>query len=140
MLIQVRLASETAKELKEERSAGGDVAAMKNEIHKMEIRLSHLRKAQENMIRDMEFCVARRDVIMDGAMAREKRNPKGLHNQRVVFEKRMNDQKLKIKQMTKVIIYIYIYIYIYKKKKNVIKFYRSFKNGKLLLPSQKLLQ
>lgn len=96
------MVSETAKELKEERCAGGDVAAMKSEIHKMEMRLSQLRKFQEKIIRDMEFCVARRDVIMDGAMAREKRNPKGLHNQRVVFEKRMNDQKMKIKQMTKV--------------------------------------
>ena len=105
LILQVQLAFESNKSFKEERSGGGDVAIMKNEIHKMEIRLSHLRKVQEKLIQDMEFCISRRDVIMDGAFAKEKKNPKGIHNQRMVLRKRLDDQKVKIKQMAKVSVY-----------------------------------
>lgn len=50
----------------------------------------------------MEHCVSRRDAIVDGAMAKEKRNIKGQHNQRTVFKKRLDDQRLKIKQIARV--------------------------------------
>ncbi|XP_033214264.1 coiled-coil domain-containing protein 40 isoform X2 [Belonocnema kinseyi] len=98
---KVQLAFETSKSFKEERSAGGDVAIMKSEIHKMEMRLSHLKKVQEKLIHDMEFCISRRDVIMDGALAKEMKNPKGVHNQRVILHKRLDDRKVKIKQIAK---------------------------------------
>ncbi|XP_011298593.1 coiled-coil domain-containing protein 40 [Fopius arisanus] len=98
---KMKLAAETLKIIKEERSTGGDIAMMKSEIHKMEMRLSHLRKAQEKMIRDMEHCVARREVIIDGALTKEKKNPKGIHNKKVIMQKRMDDRKMKIKQVTK---------------------------------------
>lgn len=75
---------------------------MKNEIHKMEMRLSYLRKAQEKLVQDMEYCISRRDNIIDEAMAREKKNPKSQHNQRIVLRKRLDDQKMKIKHMHKV--------------------------------------
>jgi len=93
---------ETIKKLKDERSNGGDIAAMKSEIHKMEMRLSHLRRVQEKLIHDMEFCVTRRDIILDKVMSKLKKDPKGQHNQKVIFSKRLADQKLKIKQITKV--------------------------------------
>lgn len=102
---QVQLAFETSKSFKEDRSAGGDVALMKSEIHKMEMRLSHLRKVQEKLIHDMDFCISRRDVIMDGALAKEKKNPKGVHNQRVILRKRLDDRKVKIKQIANVSFY-----------------------------------
>ncbi|XP_058799375.1 coiled-coil domain-containing protein 40 [Phymastichus coffea] len=98
---KVHLASETTKSYKEERNAGGDIALMKSEIHKMEMRLSYLRKAQEKLVQDMEFCISRRDNIIDEAMAREKKNPKSQHNQRIVLRKRLDDQKMKIKQINK---------------------------------------
>ncbi|XP_014210588.1 coiled-coil domain-containing protein 40, partial [Copidosoma floridanum] len=98
---KVQLANETNKSYKEERNAGGDIAMMKSEIHKMEMRLSYLRKAQEKLIQDMEFCVSRRDNIIDEAVAREKKNPKNQHNQRMVLRKRLDDQKTKIKQLLK---------------------------------------
>lgn len=75
---------------------------MKSEIHKMEIRLSHLKKVQEKLIMDMEFCITRRDIILNGAIAKEKRNPRGMHNQRFILRKRLDDQKTKIKQIAKV--------------------------------------
>ncbi|XP_012273583.1 coiled-coil domain-containing protein 40 [Orussus abietinus] len=98
---KVQLAQETSKTLKEERGNGGDVATMKSEIHKMEMRLTHLRKVQEKLIQDMEFCVMRRDVIVDEAMAKEKKNPKGVHNRRIVIRKRLEDQKKRLKQILK---------------------------------------
>ncbi|XP_016844861.1 coiled-coil domain-containing protein 40-like isoform X2 [Nasonia vitripennis] len=98
---KVQLANETNKSYKEERNTGGDIAMMKSEIHKMEMRLSYLRKAQEKLVQDMEFCISRRDNIIDEAMAREKKNPKSQHNQRIVLRKRLDDQKAKIKQITK---------------------------------------
>ncbi|XP_063980337.1 coiled-coil domain-containing protein 40 [Diachasmimorpha longicaudata] len=98
---KMKLAAETSKIVKEERSSGGDIGIMKSEIHKMEMRLLHLRKAQEKMIRDMEYCIARREVIIDGALAREKKNPKGIHNKRVIMQKRLDDRRMKIKQVMK---------------------------------------
>ncbi|KYN01618.1 Coiled-coil domain-containing protein 40, partial [Cyphomyrmex costatus] len=98
---KVKLMQETMKKMKEERSNGGDISAMKSEIHKMEMRLSHLRRVQEKLIHDMEFCVARRDIILDKVMSKLKRDPKGQHNQKVIFRKRLADQKLKIKQIVK---------------------------------------
>ncbi|XP_012268541.2 coiled-coil domain-containing protein 40 [Athalia rosae] len=98
---KVQLAQETNKNIKDEQGCFGDVGIMKSEIQRMQIRLSHLRKAQEKLVLDMEHCVSRRDAIVDGAMAKEKRNPKGQHNQRMIFRKRLDDQRLKIKQVTK---------------------------------------
>ncbi|XP_070155282.1 coiled-coil domain-containing protein 40 [Polyergus mexicanus] len=98
---KVQLMQETMKKLRDERSSGGDIAVMKSEIHKMEMRLSHLRRVQEKLIHDMEFCVARRDIILDKVMSKFKKDPKGQHNQKVIFCKRLADQKLKIKQIAK---------------------------------------
>jgi hypothetical protein len=81
---------------------------MKSEIHKMEIRFSYLQKAQEKLVQDMEFCISRRDNIMDQALAKEKRNPKNQHNQRIVFRKRLEDQKTKVKQISKVILLLFL--------------------------------
>ncbi|XP_014468728.1 PREDICTED: coiled-coil domain-containing protein 40-like [Dinoponera quadriceps] len=97
---KMQLMQETIKNLRDERS-NGDIAVMKSEIHKMEMRLSHLRRAQEKLIHDMEFCVARRDVMLDKVMGKFKKDPKGQHNQKVIFYKRLADQKLKIKQIMK---------------------------------------
>ncbi|CAL1681447.1 unnamed protein product [Lasius platythorax] len=98
---KVQLMQEMMKKLRDERSSGGDIAVMKSEIHKMEMRLSHLRRIQEKLIHDMEFCVARRDIILDKVMSKFKKDPKGQHNQKVIFCKRLADQKLKIKQIAK---------------------------------------
>ncbi|KAL6264767.1 hypothetical protein P5V15_004865 [Pogonomyrmex californicus] len=98
---KVQLLQETMKKMRDERSSDGDITAMKSEIHKMEMRLSHLRRAQEKLIQDMEFCVARRDIILDKVMGKFKKDPKGQHNQKVIFCKRLADQKLKIKQIVK---------------------------------------
>ncbi|XP_018059753.1 PREDICTED: coiled-coil domain-containing protein 40 [Atta colombica] len=98
---KVKLMQEAMKKLKDDHSDGGDITVMKSEIHKMEMRLLHLRRVQEKLIHDMEFCIARRDIILDKVMSKLKRDPKGQHNQKVIFRKRLADQKLKIKQIVK---------------------------------------
>lgn len=100
--LQLQLMQETVKKVKDERSSG-DIAMMKNEIHKMEMRLSHLRRVQEKLIHDMEFCVTRREMIVDRVTSKLKRDPKCQHNQKVIFCKRLADQRLKIRQIIKVI-------------------------------------
>ena len=104
------------KKLKDDHSDGGDITVMKSEIHKMEMRLLHLRRVQEKLIHDMEVCIARRDIILDKVMSKLKRDPKGQHNQKVIFRKRLADQKLKIKQIVKVnptyIKYSFILLYL----------------------------
>lgn len=104
---KVKLAAETTKVIKEEHNPGGDVAVMKSEIHKMEMRLSYLKKVQEKMIKDMEHCVSRREMIMDVAIAKDKKNPRGIHNREVMFEKRMDARRLKIKQIKRVINFLF---------------------------------
>ncbi|XP_015177941.1 PREDICTED: coiled-coil domain-containing protein 40 isoform X2 [Polistes dominula] len=98
---KVQIMQETSKEIKSERSSGGDIAVMKSEIHRMEMRLSHLKRAQEKLINDMEFCVGRRDVILNKVMGKLKKNPNEQQNQKIVFTKRIKEQKLKIKQILK---------------------------------------
>lgn len=97
------MASEASKIFKEERKGGGDIGMMKSEIHKMEMRLSQLKKFQHKLIQDMEFCIGRREHILDRVTAEEKRNPKTEHNRRIIVQKRLDDQRIRIKQMNKVI-------------------------------------
>ncbi|XP_072882258.1 coiled-coil domain-containing protein 40 isoform X1 [Hemitrygon akajei] len=54
----------------------GEIRAMKTEIHRMEIRYSQLMKQQEQMIRDMEAAVSRRDTILTRGEAQAKLDKK----------------------------------------------------------------
>ncbi|CAK9822119.1 Coiled-coil domain-containing protein 40 [Anthophora retusa] len=98
---KVQLIQDTIKKIKEEQSAGG-IASMKSEIHRMEIRLFHLKKIQEKLIHDMNLCITRRDIIVNKVLDKNKKNPKVKHNERVVMHKRLSDQKMKIKQLQKI--------------------------------------
>ncbi|CAL7949018.1 unnamed protein product [Xylocopa violacea] len=98
---KIQLMQDTIKNVKEEQTAGG-IALMKSEIHKMEMRLSYLRKIQEKLIRDMDLCIARRDIIVDKMFSKLKRNPKVKHNEKTVMHKRLSDQRTKIKQLLKI--------------------------------------
>ncbi|KZC09343.1 Coiled-coil domain-containing protein 40 [Dufourea novaeangliae] len=97
---KVQLVQETVKKIKEERTAGG-IASMKSEIHKMEMRLSYLKKIQEKLVHDMELCVTRRDVIFNKVLSKFNKNPKERHNEKVVMHKRLSDKRTKIKHVLK---------------------------------------
>ncbi|KOC66739.1 Coiled-coil domain-containing protein 40 [Habropoda laboriosa] len=98
---KVQLMQDTVKKIKEEQSVGG-IASMKSEIHRMEIRLFHLKKIQEKLIHDMNLCITRREIIVNKVFDKLKKNPKVKHNERVVMHKRLSDQRIKIKQLQKI--------------------------------------
>ncbi|XP_033205654.1 lethal (2) 41Ab isoform X1 [Bombus vancouverensis nearcticus] len=98
---KVQLIQDTIKNVKEEQNTGS-IASMKSEIHRMEMRLSYLKKIQEKLIHDMNLCITRRDIIVDKVFGRLKRNSKVKHNEKVVMHKRLSDQRAKIKQLLKI--------------------------------------
>lgn len=98
---KVQLMQETVQKVKEEHSTG-DIALMKSEIHRMETRLSYLKKIQEKLIHDMDLCVTRRDVMIDKVLGKLSKNPKGKHNKKVSIYKRLSGLQAKIKQLSKV--------------------------------------
>ena len=56
-------------------SNGFEIVAMKKEIHRMELRYEQLRKRQEEMIKDMERSVFKRETIQLKYLPKvEKRN------------------------------------------------------------------
>ncbi|XP_068084309.1 coiled-coil domain-containing protein 40 [Anabrus simplex] len=96
---KLQMAVETKQTLERERSKEGEIGAMKSEIHRMQVRFSQLCRAQDKLIQDLEHCVWRRDAIVDGAEAREKKSVRGAHNTRVRLLKKMEDLRIKIKQV-----------------------------------------
>nr|XP_012143520.1 PREDICTED: coiled-coil domain-containing protein 40-like [Megachile rotundata] len=98
---KVQLMQETVQKVKEEHSTG-DIALMKSEIHRMETRLSYLKKIQEKLIHDMDLCVTRRDVMIDKVLGKLKKNPKEKHNKKVSIYKRLSGLQAKIRQLSKV--------------------------------------
>ncbi|XP_072098082.1 coiled-coil domain-containing protein 40 isoform X2 [Mobula birostris] len=68
---KIQLAKE-AKSAVDSEVGQGEIRAMKTEIHRMEIRYSQLMKQQEQMIRDMEAAVLRRDTILTRGEAQAK--------------------------------------------------------------------
>lgn len=104
-ITKVQLMQETVKKIKDDRSAGG-TASMRVEIHRMETRLSYLKRIQEKLVHDMELCVVRRSIIVDRVIGKLKKNPKERHNEKVVIHKRLTNQRAKIKQLLKVRIHV----------------------------------
>ncbi|KAK9304280.1 hypothetical protein QLX08_004277 [Tetragonisca angustula] len=98
---KVQLIQNTIKDIKEAQNTG-NIASMKSEIHRMEMRLSYLKKIQEKLIHDMNLCVTRRNIIVDKVFGKLKRNSKVKHNEKIVMHKRLSDQRAKIKQLSKI--------------------------------------
>ncbi|KAK6170441.1 hypothetical protein SNE40_018834 [Patella caerulea] len=73
----------------------GEVAAMKSEIHRMQVRYSQLMKQQEKMIQEMEKAVSRRDTIVTRGDAQTKMKSKPLT--KGTFERQMAETRKKIK-------------------------------------------
>lgn len=92
-----KLADETRRYRKEETAAASEIGIMKAEIHRMEVRLGQLRRAQDKLVADMESCVQHRDHIFDGANLRGKM-PDNKTKTRFTIQHRLNDLKNKYKQ------------------------------------------
>ncbi|KAK9508650.1 hypothetical protein O3M35_006161 [Rhynocoris fuscipes] len=70
---KIQLATREKNRFQQEMQSSGEIGAMRSEIHRMEIRLSQLKKAQDKIMTDLEHCISRRDSIIDAAEARETR-------------------------------------------------------------------
>ncbi|XP_070140331.1 coiled-coil domain-containing protein 40 [Drosophila kikkawai] len=66
-----KLLEETIKWSKSERSLDGELGVMKTEIHRMNIRYSQLKRAQERLVQDLEHCVMHREQIFVSATTKE---------------------------------------------------------------------
>ncbi|XP_049802004.1 coiled-coil domain-containing protein 40 [Schistocerca nitens] len=95
---KVQMALETKHNIRMEKGTEGEIGAMKNEIHRMQVRYTQLCHAQEKLVQDLEHCVTRREAIVNGAIAKEKRSTRAIHNTKVSFQKKLDDLRSKIKQ------------------------------------------
>ncbi|XP_034472838.1 coiled-coil domain-containing protein 40 [Drosophila innubila] len=66
-----KLIEETIDWTKTEKSLNGEIGAMKIEIHRMNIRFSQLKRAQEKLVQDLEHCVMHREQIFVNATVKE---------------------------------------------------------------------
>ncbi|KAH8245656.1 hypothetical protein KR038_010818 [Drosophila bunnanda] len=67
-----KLLEETIQWSKSERSIDGETGVMKTEIHRMNIRYSQLKRAQERLVQDLEHCVMHREQIFVNATTKER--------------------------------------------------------------------
>ncbi|CAH1155012.1 unnamed protein product [Phaedon cochleariae] len=93
------MAREALGLMKNERSAGGEVDNMKLEIHRMEVIYGQLKKAQEKLLKDLEYCLSRRNSIYMTSEARQKRNGPKEDRTRFNYQRKMDNLRNKMKQM-----------------------------------------
>ncbi|XP_026284357.1 coiled-coil domain-containing protein 40 [Frankliniella occidentalis] len=97
---KILLATETKQMNEEDNKANGELGQMKVEIHRMDVRFSHLRKVQETLVKDLEHCIMRRESLLNEADAREKRSTgcSGSTSNRIVFERKLENLSSRKKQ------------------------------------------
>lgn len=93
-----KMAVDTRRFRQKEFASASEIGTMKSEIHRMEVRLAQLRRAQEKLVQDMDNCVMHRDHIFDGANMRGKM-PEAKTRSRFTIQHRLNDMKNKYKQV-----------------------------------------
>ncbi|XP_057668846.1 coiled-coil domain-containing protein 40-like isoform X2 [Diorhabda carinulata] len=96
------IAKETLATLKEAKGTGGELSSMKLEIHKMEVILGQLKKAQDKLLKDLEHCICRRENIFFTSQAIQskdcsKRSDPG-EKIRMNFARKLDNIKNQIKQ------------------------------------------
>ncbi|XP_018330107.1 coiled-coil domain-containing protein 40 isoform X2 [Agrilus planipennis] len=89
------------KQIKEEQAEGGEVGTMKFEIHRMQVRLGQLKKAQDKLLHDLQHCLSRREAIVNTAEAREKRTKGAVDQTRMNFERKLEETRLRHKEIQK---------------------------------------
>ncbi|KRK05119.1 uncharacterized protein Dyak_GE11326 [Drosophila yakuba] len=84
-----KMLEETIKWAKKERSVKGEIGLMKTEIHRMNIRYSQLKRAQESLVLDLEHCVMHREQIFVNASVKEHLQTK--------FKQRKNASQIQVR-------------------------------------------
>lgn len=93
-----KMVEEAKRENNAEYAKSGEINIMKSEIHRMEVRYSELRRAQEKLVSDMELCVHHREHIFDQANMRSKlthKKPKTIDT----MQYRVNELQSKLKHI-----------------------------------------
>ncbi|KAK4873726.1 hypothetical protein RN001_013086 [Aquatica leii] len=96
---KIQMAIEAKKAMEKEKGEGGEVGTMILEIHRMQVRYSQLKKAQDKLIHDLDHCVTRRDVILTVVEAREKREKGASEKTRINFQRKLDDMRNRYKQL-----------------------------------------
>lgn len=94
-----KMAVETKKYRDIELASSSEVAMMKAEIHRMEVRHAQLKRAQEKLLQDLDNSVHQRGHIFDAANSREKISGYNSSKSRSVIQHKINEMKNKIKQL-----------------------------------------
>nr|CAH7722539.1 unnamed protein product [Callosobruchus chinensis] len=94
---KLQLAREAVNSLRDEQNKEGEVGNMRQEIHKMEVILSGMKRAQEKLMKDLEHCIARRDSIYMTSEAKTKKTNED--KTRVTFMRKLDNMRNKIKQL-----------------------------------------
>lgn len=92
-----KMVVETKKYRDDEHSSASEMASMKAEIHRMEVRYAQLKRAQDKLAQDLENCVAHRDHIFDSAQIRSKMAAGKPTKSRSTDEHRICEMKSKIR-------------------------------------------
>ncbi|GJQ86909.1 hypothetical protein Trydic_g11780 [Trypoxylus dichotomus] len=95
---KMKMVLETKQNISVEKSEGGEVATMRAEIHRMTVRYSQLKKAQEKLIVDLEHCVSRREAIVTNAEAREKKLG-DFTQTKMIMNRKLDDLRSKVKAL-----------------------------------------
>jgi len=62
-----KLVEETLRWRKDEKAMESEIGQMKSEIHRMQIRYNHLKKAQDKLVQDLDLCILHREQIFHTA-------------------------------------------------------------------------
>lgn len=94
-----KMAVETKKYRDIELASSSEIAMMKAEIHRMEVRYAQLKRAQEKLMQDLDNSVYQRGHIFDSANAKEKIAGYNRCKSRSVVQHKINEMKNKIRQI-----------------------------------------
>ncbi|KAE9542832.1 hypothetical protein AGLY_002743 [Aphis glycines] len=95
---KLQLLIEIKKEIKNKEGDLGDIDIMKNEIHRMQIRESQLKKILEKIMLDLEVCISRRETIYNKVAAKDIRL-KGKNEAKQKFLKKLDYLRINIKKI-----------------------------------------
>uniref|UniRef100_A0A2A4JTG9 Cilia- and flagella-associated protein 157 n=2 Tax=Heliothis virescens TaxID=7102 RepID=A0A2A4JTG9_HELVI len=98
------LAVELKKNMKNAKSAAGEIGLMRSEIHRMEVRREQLRRTSDKLAEDLALYVTRRDTMMDktrAAAAVEKTHGAAVGTSQSTYHHKLRLAKADLNRVTK---------------------------------------
>jgi coiled-coil domain-containing protein 40 len=116
-----KLSLEAKKYRDDEMAKTSEIGCMRAEIHRMDVRLAQLKRAQEKLVHDLQNSVHHRSHIFDAASTREK-IASSKCKQRSTIHHKLDELKNKIKHINAV---SFSYHFFYKSIQFIFLFYRT---------------